>query len=115
MYLLLSLPENCGYQLRSVLETIQAQGPRIVHRVAPVPPGSMNEDVLDLAVGPWQTAESLPTTSETADHHSQALRKDLDYLHWQAKRLLILVAHLRHFRHPSRNEKNQIGMEGCYW
>lgn len=57
----------------------------------------MNEGVLDLAVGLWQTAQAFPTTSETADQRSQALHKDLGYLCWQAKRLLILVAHLRHF------------------
>lgn len=94
---------------------IQAQGPQLVHCVVTVPLGSVNEDVLELAVGPWQTAESLPTTSEAVDQHCQALHKDLDYLCWQAKRLLILVGHLHHFRHPSRNEKNQIDMGGCFW
>lgn len=113
--LLLSLPRSCGYQLRSFLEMIQAQGPQIVHCVAPVPPGSVNEDVLDLAMGLWQTAACLPTTCEAVDQHSQAFLKDLGYLCWQAKRLLILVAHLCHFQHPSRNEKNQKHMEGWSW
>lgn len=63
----------------------------------------MNEDVLDIAVGLWQTAESLLATSEAVGQHSQGLCKDLSYLHWQAKRLLVLAAHLCHFQHSSRN------------
>lgn len=101
--LLLSLPESCGYQLRSSLKTTQTQGPQTTHAVAPVPPGPMNEDVLAVAGGLWQTAESLPATSEAVGQHSQALRKGLGYLHCQATRLLILAAHLCHFQHPSRN------------